>query len=254
MGHMSLLNKIVCGDAEVVLRNIPDASVDLVITSPPYNFAMKYDEHNDNVDWPSYYAKLNVVWNECARTLKDGGRIAINVQPNYKLYHPTHHTITTYFREQGFFWRGEIVWVKAHLSKLTAWGSWKSPSCPYLSYPFEFIEVFSKTTLKHAGDSANADITKDEFVRSVNGLWNVAPEREMKSFGHPAMFPKELVYRLIKLFSYRGDVVMDPFNGVGTTTLVSAETGRSYIGIDVSETYCQIAEQRIAAIPLSLFA
>jgi DNA modification methylase len=105
--------------------------------------------------------------------------------------------------------------------------------------------VFSKDTLKHIGDRDNIDITKEEFIEYVNGHWSFAPETRMKKFNHPAMFPEELVKRCLKLFSYKNDVVLDPFNGAGTTTLVAHELERQYIGIDISEEYCKIAEERI---------
>lgn len=116
---------------------------------------------------------------------------------------------------------------------------------PYLKYTWEFVEVFSKQTHKKAGDSQKIDVTGDEFKKWVYAKWSIAPERNMKEYGHPAMFPKELAVRLMKLFSYRGDIVLDPFNGVGTTTLCAAETGRKYIGIDVSDVYCETAKKRL---------
>jgi len=222
-----------------------DESVDIVLTSPPYNYGMGYDTHDDDGDIDEYLEKIFAVFVECKRVLKSGGRLIINIQPNYKQYFPTHHKITQRMISEGMIWRGEIIWLKNNLKKLTAWGSWKSPSCPYLSYPFEFIEVFSKDTLKHPGNKENIDITKDEFIKYVNGHWSIAPETKMKDYGHPAMFPEELVERCLKLFSYRGDVVLDPFNGAGTTTFVAHKLERNYIGIDMSETYCKVAQERI---------
>lgn len=248
------MNQIICADALTALKEIESNSVDIVLTSPPYNFDMNYDEHNDKDESHRYIDTLLSIFDECIRTLKDGGRLIINVQPNYKEYFPSHHYLTTALVERGLIWRGEIVWLKNNLKKLTAWGSWMSPSCPYLSYPFEFIEVFSKTTLKHSGEKTNIDITKDEFIKYVNGHWTIAPETRMKDFDHPAMFPEELVRRCLKLFSYKNDLILDPFNGVGTTTLVAHELERRYIGIDISETYCNTAKQRImASNPLERF-
>ena len=244
------MNQIICSDALTALRAIEDNSVDLVLTSPPYNFDMNYDEHNDKSESSDYLSTLTTIFGECIRVLKVGGRLIINIQPNYKEYYPTHHAITSAMIEKGLIWRGEIVWLKNNLKKLTAWGSWKSPSCPYLSYPFEFIEVFSKETLKHTGDKENIDITKEEFIEYVNGHWSIAPETRMKKFNHPAMFPEELVKRCIKLFSYKNDLVLDPFNGAGTTTFVANLLERRYIGIDISETYCEIAKERISSTNL----
>jgi DNA modification methylase len=244
------MNQIICSDALTALQAIESNSVDLVLTSPPYNFNMDYDEHNDKTESVDYLNTLVAIFDECIRVLKSGGRLIINIQPNYKEYYPTHHTITSAMIERGLLWRGEIVWLKNNLKKLTAWGSWKSPSCPYLSYPFEFIEVFSKETLKHTGDKENIDITKDEFIEYVNGHWSIAPETRMKRFNHPAMFPEELAKRCIKLFSYKNDLILDPFNGAGTTTYVANLLGRRYIGIDISETYCEIAKDRISSTNL----
>jgi DNA modification methylase len=216
-----------------------------VLTSPPYNFDMDYDEHNDKSNNVDYLSTLVNIFEECIRTMKSGGRMIINIQPNYKEYYPTHHSITTAMIERGLIWRGEVIWLKNNLKKLTAWGSWKSPSCPYLSYPFEFIEIFSKDTLKHTGNKENIDISKDEFIEYVNGHWTIAPETKMKQYNHPAMFPEELAKRCIKLFSYKNDLILDPFNGAGTTTLVAHQLERRYIGIDISQEYCKVAEQRI---------
>ena len=234
------MNQIICSDALTALRTMEDNSVDLVLTSPPYNFNMNYDD----------LSTLTIIFGECIRVLKSGGRLIINIQPNYKEYYPTHHAITSAMIDSGLIWRGEILWLKNNLKKLTAWGSWKSPSCPYLSYPFEFIEVFSKETLKHLGDKENIDITKDEFIEYVNGHWSIAPETRMKKFDHPAMFPEELVKRCIKLFSYKNDLVLDPFNGAGTTTFIANLLERRYIGIDISETYCEVARERISSTNL----
>ena len=240
------MNTIICSDSLIALKEIESESVDIVLTSPPYNYGMEYDQHNDENKSEEYLEKIIDVFVECKRILKSGGRMIINIQPNYKQYFPTHHRITQRMLDEGLIWRGEIIWLKNNLKKLTAWGSWKSPSCPYLSYPFEFIEVFSKDNLKHIGDKGNIDITKDEFIKYVNGHWSIAPETKMKQYGHPAMFPEELVERCLKLFSYKNDVVLDPFNGAGTTTFVANKFGRKYIGIDMSESYCKMAEDRIA--------
>jgi DNA modification methylase len=248
------MNNIICGDALDVIKNIKDSSVDIVVTSPPYNFNMAYDKHNDDNSHSEYTDKLIKILNECIRTLKDGGRLIINIQPNYKEYSPTHHNITAAMIKSGMIWRSEIIWLKNNIKKITAWGSYKSPSSPYLNYPFEFIEVFSKNNIKHVGKKENIDITKDEFITYVNGHWTIAPETRMKKFEHPAMFPEELVKRCLKLFSYKNDVVLDPFNGVGTTTLVAHQLGRNYIGIDISEKYCEIANRRVLEHnPLDVF-
>ena len=153
--------------------------------------------------------------------------------------------ISNFFMDRKLIWKGEILWEKNNYNcKYTAWGSWKSPSNPYLKYTWEFLEIFAKGSLKKDGNKENADITPEEFKKWVVSKWSIAPERNMKKYKHPAMFPKELVYRVLKLFSFKNDVILDPFNGVGTTTAVARELQRSYLGIDISEEYCKTAEER----------
>lgn len=247
-GVQPFVNRILCGDAGNVLRRIPDGSVDIIVTSPPYNFGQSYagDPNDDTHEWNAYFSQLFVVWRECARVLKPGGRIAVNIQPLFSDYIPTHHIISSQLRKLGLLWKAEILWEKNNYNaKYTAWGSWKSPSMPYLKYTWEFIEIFDKETHKKAGMREDIDITAAEFKEWVIGKWNVPPETRMKEFGHPAMFPEEIPRRLLKLFSYRGDLVLDPFNGAGTTTLVAWKNSRRFIGIDISLQYCQKAIERI---------
>ena len=247
-------DKIIAGDSEAVLKNIPDNCIDLVFTSPPYNFGLDYAENQDAHYWEDYFEKLFKVFGECIRVLKYGGRIIVNVQPLFSDYIPSHQIISNFFMEQKLIWKGEIIWEKNNYNcKYTAWGSWKSPSNPYLKYTWEFIEVFCKGDLKKPGLKDNIDICADEFKKWVVGKWSIAPERNMKEYGHPAMFPEELAARVLKLFSYQGDTILDPFNGVGTTTVVAKELKRKYLGIDISNKYCEAAERRLKAIQCPLF-
>jgi site-specific DNA-methyltransferase (adenine-specific) len=245
------LNRIICADAVKALTCMPDRCVDLIITSPPYNFGQSYaqDSLDDTHEWNAYFEKLRAVWSECERVLKPGGRIAVNVQPLFSDYIPTHHYISHQLLSLGFLWKAEILWEKNNYNaKYTAWGSWKSPSMPYIKYTWEFIEVFDKETHKKEGRRENIDITADEFKEWVLGKWSFPPEIRMKDFNHPAMFPEEMPRRLIKLFSYINDIVLDPFNGAGTTTLVSRKLRRRFIGIDASLQYCNTAFQRLASL------
>jgi DNA modification methylase len=239
-------NKILYGDSEEILKKLPSNCVDLVFTSPPYNFGLEYEGHEDSIDWNRYFDKLFAILEECIRVLKYGGRIIVDVQPLFSDYIPIHHILSNFFIDNKLIWRGEILWEKHNYNcKYTAWGSWKSPSSPYLKYTWEFLEVFCKGDLKHKGDSNRADITEDEFKKWVYAKWDIAPERNMKKYGHPAVFPEELVKRVLKLYSFERDVILDPFNGVGSTTKVAKEFNRRFIGIDISEEYCRKAEERL---------
>lgn len=242
------VNKIITGDSAKVLKKFPDNSVDLIFTSPPYNFGLDYENHTDGTDWNDYFNKLFTVFRESIRVLKYGGRIIVNVQPLFSDYIPIHHIVSNFFMNEKLIWKGEIVWDKHNWNcKYTAWGSWKSPSNPYLKYTWEFLEIFSKGDLKKQGDRENIDISAEEFKKLVLAKWDIAPERKMKEYGHPAMFPENLASSAMKLFSYRGDIILDPFNGVGTTTAVAKKLGRKYVGIDVSEEYNKKAEERLAS-------
>lgn len=243
-------NTVICGDSSDILKTIPSGCIDLVVTSPPYNFGLEYDASSDGILWELYFSRLFGIFDECIRVLKYGGRILVNVQPLFSDYIPSHHIISSYFMQKKMLWKGEILWEKNNYNcKYTAWGSWKSPSNPYLKYTWEFIEIFSKGELTKRGNPANIDITANEFKKWVNAKWAIAPVRDMKKYDHPAMFPEELVERMLKLFSYQNDIVLDPFNGVGTTTVTAKKLNRRYLGIDISEEYCRRARQRLQDIP-----
>ena len=239
-------NKIITGDSLDELKKLPDNCIDLIFTSPPYNFGLEYENGSDAHYWKAYFNTLFLIFDECIRVLKYSGRFVVNIQPLFSDYIPTHHIISKYLMDKKLTWKGEIIWEKNNYNcKYTAWGSWKSPSNPYLKYTWEFIEVFCKGTMKKSGDKKKVDVTADQFKEWVVGRWSIAPERNMKAFNHPAMFPESLAERVIKLFSYKDDVVLDPFNGVGTTTLVAYKYNRKYLGIDISDEYSKTAEKRI---------
>jgi DNA modification methylase len=247
-------NKIIIGDSEEVLKQLPDNCIDLIFTSPPYNFGLDYSNSEDGISWNSYFDKLFRIFDECIRVLKYGGRIIVNIQPLFSDYIPTHHIISNFFISRKLIWKAEIIWEKNNYNcKYTAWGSWKSPSNPYLKYTWEFLEVFCKGSIKHNGKKESADISADEFKKWTIAKWEIPPEMRMKEFGHPAMFPEELAERVIKLFSFKGDIVLDPFNGVGTTSVVAKKLGRIYVGIDISEKYCRKAIERIEKEERKLF-
>lgn len=244
--NKKFINKIHCADSLDIIKKFPDNCIDIVLTSPPYNFGINYENTNDVNIWEDYFDKLFNIFRECVRVLKDSGRIIINVQPMFSDYIPTHHLISNFFLKEGLIWKGEIIWEKNNYNcKYCTWGSWKSPSSPYLKYSWEFVEIFCKNSLKKEGDKNNIDIEAEEFKKLVYGKWSIAPERNMKKYKHDAMFPEGLVKRLLKLFSYKNDIVLDPFNGAGTTTKVAKQLNRKFIGIDISEEYCKTAINRL---------
>lgn len=241
-----LLNKIYCADSLTFLKNLPSNCVDLILTSPPYNFGINYNNSNDSNPWKYYFDTLFAIFRECIRILKPSGRIIINVQPMFSDYIPTHHLISKFFIDEGLIWKGELIWEKNNYNcKYCTWGSWKSPAAPYLKYSWEFIEIFCKNSLKKVGNKEYIDISADEFKKWVYGKWSIAPERKMKQYQHDAMFPEELVKRCIKLFSYKNDIILDPFNGVGTTTKIAKALDRRFIGIDIDPKYCETAKKRL---------
>lgn len=230
------------------LGMIPDGVVDLVVTSPPYNVGKNYATHEDCLPLDQYLSLLDAVWRECLRVMKPGGRIAVNVAGvDRKPYLPLHAYITTRMIEMGFQMRGEIIWDKgASVGVSTAWGSWCRPSNPTLRDVHEYIMVFSKGdwALGHRGET---DLISEEFVQMTKSIWEF-PTVSAKKVGHPAPFPLELPSRLIKLYTYKGDLVLDPFAGSGTTCQAAELLGRRWIGVDMDPGYCQLAEQNMTTL------
>ncbi len=239
-----MFNRIYNEDCITGLKSLPDKSVDLIVTSPPYNLNINYQDHKDDMTLESYYDWCKLWIGECFRVLKDGGRFCLQIgcfQP--QLNEPSYSTFTKLFQDAGFTFREFIIWNKNQIPKRTAWGSWMSPSNPRILPPFEMIINFHKTTPKIL-EKGQTDLTREEFIQWTNGLWVIAPESAKKR-NHPAPFPEELAYRCIKMHSYVGGVILDPFNGSGTTTSVAKKLKRSYIGFDITPEYCKLAEDRL---------
>ncbi|WP_258189978.1 DNA-methyltransferase [Candidatus Hakubella thermalkaliphila] len=225
---------------------VDDGSVTVIVTSPPYNVGKNYGCHNDLVNLNSYLKFLGKVWTECKRVLRPGGRICINIAGvNRKPYLPLHSHIALQLVDLGFLRRGEIIWDKgASVGTSTAWGSWRSPANPTLHDVHEYILVFSKDALGLKGNGRPSDITTGEFTEFTRSIWRFRTVSG-KNVGHPAPFPEELPYRLIRLYSFAGDVVLDPFVGSGTTCVVVDRLNRRWIGIDIDPQYVKLAKERI---------
>lgn len=249
------LDLIVNDDCLEYMSKLPNNCIDCIITSPPYNFGIDYGNYySDTNTWDSYFNTMGNIIKEMYRVLTTGGRVVFNIQPFYSDYIPSHHVFSNIFLKHKFIWRNEIVWEKNNYSaRYTSWGSWKSPSSPYLKYTHEYIEVYCKETIRHDNRrNEEADITDEEFKNSVIGKWSIAPERNMKKYKHAAMFPENLVAKALKLYTYPHDVVLDPFGGVGTTAVVCKKLRRQYISIDVSKEYCETAKERIKEVTHTL--
>jgi modification methylase len=225
------------------MDELPDNSVHLMITSPPYNTTKQYDRE---LTLEEYLGFLERVWSETYRVLTPGGRACINVANlGRKPYIPLHSYLIEQMQKIGFLMRGEIIWNKGSSSSpSTAWGSWLSAANPVLRDVHEYILVFSKGTFSRKGKGKENSIGRDEFLEWTKSVWTF-PAVSARKIGHPAPFPEELPHRLIQLFSFKGDVVLDPFVGSGSTCLAAAAGGRNYIGYDVSEEYLELASKRI---------
>lgn len=236
------LNKIFCKSSEK-MDELPDNSVHLMITSPPYNVSKEYD---DDLTLNEYLELLDSVWEETYRVLVPGGRACINVANlGRKPYIPLHSYIIDGMQKIGFLMRGEILWNKASsASPSTAWGSWLSAANPVLRDIHEYILVFSKDSYsRKKGDKENT-IKRDEFLEWTKSIWTFSAV-SAKKIGHPAPFPEELPHRLIQLYSFKGDVILDPFVGSGTACLSALKDDRNYVAYDIDAEYIKLAENRI---------
>ncbi|MCW3989340.1 MAG: site-specific DNA-methyltransferase [Candidatus Bathyarchaeota archaeon] len=238
----AILDTVICGDSRD-LSMIPDESVHLMVTSPPYNVGKDYDE---DLGLEEYRGLLRDVFGEVHRKLVVGGRACVNVANlGRRPYIPLHSYIIEEMAEIGFLMRGEIIWSKAaSAGSSTAWGSWLSASNPTLRDVHEYILVFSKGSMKRERGDRESTIARDEFLEYTKSIWSF-PTASAKRVGHPAPFPVELPYRLIQLYTFQGDVVLDPFCGSGTTCVAALKTKRHYIGVDNSEEYVELARKRI---------
>jgi site-specific DNA-methyltransferase (adenine-specific) len=228
------------------MSDLPDASVHLMVTSPPYNVGKDYDE---DLSMDEFRAFLKRVWAETYRVLVPGGRACINVANlGRKPYIPLHAMLIADMLDLGFLMRGEIIWDKgASASSSTAWGSWQSAANPTLRDTHEYILVFSKGSFRREKvDGRESTISKEEFLEFTKSVWTFGAE-SAKKIGHPAPYPVELPYRLIQLYTFSGEVILDPFMGSGQTALAALKAGRHFVGYEVNEEYLKLAEKRIGS-------
>jgi len=242
---LEYLDKLIVGDARNVLKKLPDNCVHLVITSPPYNVGKKYDE---DLTLQEYLDFIEEILREIYRVLVWGGRVCFNVANlGRKPYIPLHAYVIQIFEKIGYLMRGEIIWYKGNsiAGSSTAWGSWQSATNPVLRDVHEYILVFSKGSFKREKNGKKETISRDEFIEFTRSVWTFPPA-SAKEIRHPAPFPIELPYRCIQLYTFEGDVVLDPFVGSGTTCIAAIMLKRYYIGIDINEEYIRLAQNRIS--------
>jgi len=237
------VNKIICGDVLDIIRDIPSNTIDLSVSSPPYNVGIKYDEHDDEMDWKKYEDWMNLIMVELYRILRDGGRVCWNI-PSFSSRQNLYQLSHKIFFNSGFNQYAEIIWDKKQISSRTAWGSFCSASEPNILPRHEYILVFYKNT-KNFG-KGQSDISKEDFIKWTDGMWEINPETKSD---HPAPFPEELPQRLLQMFSYPENIVIDPFGGSGTVAYVAKKFNRKFIHIDISKKYCAEAKRRVQSIP-----
>jgi len=240
------LDQIFCKSCEK-MDELPDNCIHLMVTSPPYNVSKEYDS---DLSLHEYLDLLNRVWQETYRVLIPGGRACINVANlGRKPYIPLHSHIIEAMQQIGFLMRGEIIWNKAaSASASTAWGSWMSAANPVLRDVHEYILVFSKGSFSRKGMGRNNTIRKEDFLEWTKSVWTF-PAVSAKAVGHPAPFPEELPHRLIQLYTFKDDVVLDPFAGSGSVCLAAISDNRTYVAYDIDPDYVKLARERIAALP-----
>jgi DNA modification methylase len=239
---INVLDQIICLDSRD-MSVLPDSSVHLMVTSPPYNVGKDYD-----VDFSldEYRALLKKVFEQTYKKLVPGGRVCINVANLGRTpYIPLHSYIIEDMLNLNFLMRGEILWDKgAGAGVSCAWGSYKSAQNPVLRDTHEYILIFSKDTYSRVRNGKQNSIEKEEFLEFTKSIWRFSPESARK-VKHPAPFPVELPYRLIQLYTFEGDVVLDPFCGSGTSCIAAIKTKRHFVGFDNNEDYVKIARERL---------
>lgn len=241
--NKDIIDNVHCLDSRD-MSILPDSSIHLMVTSPPYNASKEYDK---DLDLQEYRQLLKDVFKETYKKLVPGGRACVNIANiGRKPYIPLHAYIIQDMLSLGYLMRGEIIWNKsASAGTSTAWGSWKSATNPTLRDVHEYILIFSKATFGRTKEGRNDTISKDDFLEFTKSIWSF-PATSAKQAEHPAPFPEELPCRLIQLYTFEGDVVLDPFCGSGNACIAAIKSKRHFVGFDIEDKYVQIAKRRIS--------
>lgn len=237
------------------LRAVAANSIDLIVTSPPYNLDISYGAHNDNVAYADYLEFTRDWISTCYGLAKDDRRLCLNIplDKNKDGRQGVYADVLSIAKKVGWKYHTTIVWNKQVIAQRMAWGSWMSASAPCVIAPVEMIVVLYKRTWKKCRGPRRDDVTRDEFMAWTNAIWTFRGESK-KRIGHPAPFPLELPLRCLKLFSFVGDTVLDPFMGSGTTLVACALTQRIGIGVEIDRQYCELARCRLGEVQGDLFS
>ena len=235
-------------DDFIKTKLIEKSSVDLTITSPPYNVDIKYNSHKDDVSYLDYLEFTEKWLKKTFLLTKDSGRLCLNIplDKNKGGQQSVYSDILQIAKKIGWKYHSTIIWNEGNISRRTAWGSYMSASAPYVIAPVEVIIILYKENWKKL-EKGKSTISKEDFIAWTNGLWTFSGESK-KRIGHPAPFPIQLPERCIKLFSYENDVILDPFLGSGTTLIPCVKNNRKCIGVEFDKEYCQIAQKRLNGI------
>lgn len=233
-------------DDFLTIDYIEEGSIDLIVTSPPYNVDIIYNSYDDKIPY-HIYLEFSKKWLEKAyKLLKDDGRLCLNIplDKNKGGQQSVYADIISITKKIGWKYHSTVVWNEQNISRRTAWGSWLSAAAPYVIAPVEMVAILYKKRWKKISGSRKSDIAKKEFMDWTNGVWTFTGESKTR-VGHPAPFPIELPRRCIKLFTFVGDTVLDPFLGSGSTLIACVMTNRKGIGVEIDKNYCDISKQRL---------
>ncbi|MDK2795484.1 MAG: hypothetical protein PWQ58_683 [Archaeoglobaceae archaeon] len=241
---------VIINDDFLSTNMIQSDSIDLIVTSPPYNVDIHYGSYKDDIPYEKYLEFTEKWLSKAFELVKPDGRLCLNIPLDKSKgrreegFQSVYADVVSIAKKVGWKYFSTIVWNESNISRRTAWGSWLNASAPYVIAPVEVIVVFYKKHWKKTSGSGVSDITREEFIEWTNGLWTF-PGENRKKIGHPAPFPLELPKRCIKLFSFVDDVVLDPFLGSGTTLIACSLLNRRGTGVEVDRKYCELAKNRL---------
>src|SRR6266700_3388201 len=253
--HRDERARVFQGDSARLVELDEPLNADLIITSPPYALGVDYGQAGYADDQPyAHYLDWVKTW---ATTLlqvsAEGGRACINIplDSNKGGKRAIYADYLRIFQEVGWTYQTSIVWNEQNISRRTAWGSWLSPSAPFVTAPVEMIAVFYKDSCRRpAKDGRRGDITRDEFLAWTLGMWTFAGANPRR-VGHPAPFPEQLPKRPIKLYSYPDDLILDPFAGSGTTLVAAKRLGRNSLGVEINPVFCDLTIRNLQTVELA---